>query len=177
MLMRDVPIGVLWSDLSTKLSIAPFRWAPKSIAGCPVTTYMDTQTGICDEFGLHIQAEAFALEKDEVKLDAMLPLVFNIISSDSGSLFGQVRLVASREKLIPLQQHLAFFFRPEPVKTPYAILVAVENLVESTVEDHQKEFVCKIVGHLFAYRPRPEHTTDSVFRVSTSRADQRWCIT
>ncbi|THU80552.1 hypothetical protein K435DRAFT_939514, partial [Dendrothele bispora CBS 962.96] len=74
MLMREVPIGVLWSDLSTKLSIAPFRWALKSIASCPRTTYMDTQNGICDATGLHIRAGGFVFEEDGVELDALPPV-------------------------------------------------------------------------------------------------------
>ncbi|KAK0215648.1 hypothetical protein IW262DRAFT_1320923 [Armillaria fumosa] len=180
MLMREVPIGVLWCDNAEKLVKRPFRWAPKSIARCPpFTTFGGWEDGICDATGLHVRIQGFVFAKREIErhgADSMLPPVFNIASAKTGNIFGRVR-INDRES-ISLRQNLALIHKPHSQVSPNAVIMAVEDIVQLLCDDgvHSTECVCTIVGHVDMLFPRP-HATEAVFQGSMTMGDQRWCIT
>ncbi|PBK63355.1 hypothetical protein ARMSODRAFT_963251, partial [Armillaria solidipes] len=173
MLMHEVPIGVLWCDNSEKLIKRPFRWAPKSIASCPpFTTFGGWKDGICDAAGLHIRVQGFMFAESELEQHSpgpMLPRIFNVISAETGNIFGRVLGMDDQES-ISLQQNLALIHKPRDQDIlPNAVIVAVEETVHST------EYVCTIVGYANMLVPRP-HATEVVFQGYMTMEDQRWCI-
>ncbi|KAK7470560.1 hypothetical protein VKT23_001984 [Stygiomarasmius scandens] len=179
MLMCEVPIGVLWSERPVKLTIRPFRWAPRSITDCPETAYMGWENGICDAVGLHIKAEGFIFTEREIEIGAMLPRVFNIVSEDTQAVVRQMGRPPGYEtqKQIPLEQELALIFRPvggAGGRDLNTVVVAVEGTVGSA-SNHEAELLCRIVGYLHAFPPRGAQYT--AFRGYLTAAKRRWCIT
>ncbi|KAK0437976.1 uncharacterized protein EV420DRAFT_1280318 [Desarmillaria tabescens] len=180
MLMREVPIGVLWwCDNLEKLMKRPFRWAPKSIASCAPATFIGWKDGICDAAGLHVKIQGFMFAESEVERhgpSSILPRVFNVVSAETGDVLARVRM--HDWESIALQQNLALIHKPRRQDSPpNAVFVAVEETVQLPGGDrvHSTEYVCTIVGHADIFPPR--HATEAVFQVHMTMEDQRWCIT
>ncbi len=177
-LMREVPIGVLWCDKSEKLIKRPFRWAPKSIASCPLfTTFAGWKDGICGAAGLHVRVQGFMFAESEVERHSPLPRVFSVVSAKIGKVLGQVWM--NDRDSIPLQQNLGLIHKPRDQDIlPNAMIVAVEETVQLLGDDtvRSTEYVCTIVGYADMLLPRP-HATEAVFQGYMTTEDQRWCIT
>lgn len=202
MLMREVPCGVAWVPTAERLSIHPFRWAPKLITSCSMFDWSSAwEDGICDTAGLHIKASGFVFAESEVQrlgLGSTLPLVFNIVSEDSGELLNQLlwpHIIQRQDTTnqIPFQRNLALIFRPlwrSPgvlakskgiPRRNDVIAVAIEDVIrsgDSSGEPHASELICRTVGFLSGERwsvDVPE--TEIRCHGHTTADDQRWCLT
>ncbi len=184
MLMREVPTGMLWCS-NSKLTQRPFRWAPKSIANCPLSVLIGWNDGICDTAGLHVRVGGFMFAESEIEPHSpgsMLPPVFNFVSAETGNVVGQAtQLWMDDRESISLQQILALIPTPpdhvDNRHTIFAVIVAVEEIVQLLGDDgvHSTEYVCTIVGHADITCPR--HATEVVLQGQMTMKDQRWCIT
>ncbi|KAK7435781.1 hypothetical protein VKT23_019479 [Stygiomarasmius scandens] len=177
LLMREIPIGVLWYTRPERLTIAPFRWALKSITDCPRNAYARWRQGICDLAGLHIETGGFIFTERDMDTNVLLPQVFNIASAKTGTVFCQLRRLSRGKKQIFLQQNLALVSRPPDGfggNNPDVLIVAVEATTESS-DDRKTEFVCKIVDYLYA--SLPELDVDTLFHGYITADNQGWCIT
>ena len=93
-LVREIPLGILWARATglKKLTAAPFRWAPCSLAHCPHTAFMGWPIVVCDTSGLHVRYPGFILKLDVGQLGHAglpLPRVFVLVSADCGDVFGR----------------------------------------------------------------------------------------
>lgn len=195
-LMREVPIAVLWQEESIKLSIAPFRWAPKSITSCPKPTYSISGTGrgtgVCDATGFHVSLYGFAFLKSELEQhgvgpDVTLPRVFSVASAATGNVFRHLWLPPDRTREIPLQSaKLALLFRPFTGVMgvdPAVAVVVVESAetVMTTDDDNPQpiEVTGRIIGYLhdYLYGAPPDPLPECVFRGHMTSDKQRWCLT
>ncbi|KAK7027915.1 hypothetical protein VNI00_015131 [Paramarasmius palmivorus] len=179
MLMREVPMGVLWADSAEKLSKKPFRWAPKSITSCPATTtFAGWKDGICDENGLHLKAGGFMFAENELEqheAGSSLPQLFNLISAETGSVFCHMRMSSRDRRSIPLEKNMAVIFKSRDQDVPpNAVIVSVEDAIKP-LEDDQLEYACRVAGYANALllRDAPE----AGFKGYMTAEDQRWCIT
>lgn len=195
LLMREVPIGVLWADKATRLSIAPFRWAPQSITGCGRTYYQGYADGVCDEDGFHVRLAGAIFTEEETRrlgFDGMLPRVFTLASATgSYQLRSWPTPVPAMDELtskeIPLLKSLAFLIRPWKSWSntdfsfqPNALVVSIDKTIVPIVDTEAPEYACHIVGHLSAFpsdawsiKPPPE----TVYQVRTTSKNQKWCLT
>ncbi|KAL0564500.1 hypothetical protein V5O48_017544 [Marasmius crinis-equi] len=178
-LMREVPIGVLWCNKPAKLSTRPFRWAPKSISSCPPTTFTGWEDGICDAAGFHITVRGFRLTESEVQQhvsSSVLPHTFNIVSADTGVAFGLVR--TKEGTTIPLQRIMALILKPpDRGVSPNGVVVAVEGSATSLSDKGipSTEYVCTIIGYVDTFS---KNEPGAVFlQVDTTPSNQRWCVT
>ncbi|KAK0496482.1 hypothetical protein EDD18DRAFT_1353250 [Armillaria luteobubalina] len=125
MLMRKVPIGMLWLK-SEKLTKIPFRWALIDF------NFQGWEDGICDAAGLHVRIQGFMLAESEIERhspDSMLPPVFNIVSAKAGNIVCQVGI--NDRKRISLQHNkLALIHKPRTQDIPpNVVIVAVDQTV------------------------------------------------
>ncbi|KAL0580018.1 hypothetical protein V5O48_002021 [Marasmius crinis-equi] len=178
-LMREVPIGVLWCDKPAKLSVRPFRWAPKSIASCRQSTFAGWEDGICDAAGFHVTVRGFMLTESEVQQHAsssVLPHTFNIVSADTGVALG---LVWTKEgTTIPLRRIMALISKPpDRGVPPNGVVVAVEESATLLSDDgiESTEHMCTIIGYVDIFSA---HEPGAVsLQVDTTPSNQRWCVT
>jgi len=183
-LMREIPIRVLWPlRQPEKLSISPFRWAPRSITDCVPSDFMGEEFGICDETGVHIRAGGFLLAEGQEK------------RPDIGGIFPNYAVgigLAENEKMIchlcvPRDQpagapilmgNLALIFRPrDGPRHPEVMVVMIEetNEVVDNDSDAESEIVCRIVGYRIPTMLQEAPETNIWGYALPS--DQRWCIT
>ncbi|THU90169.1 hypothetical protein K435DRAFT_841561 [Dendrothele bispora CBS 962.96] len=188
-LMREVPTGILWEENVERLSISPFRWAPKLITGCPISAYAAWEDGTCDEAGLHIQIRGFVFEKNQGEKvhGIVVPPISNIASVENGHIHGQLYSYwpQSREyeRQIPLPQTWGMLFRPANKRKqaapfepePNVVAVEIQDTVELSGED-KSEIICRIIGYM-GFAAGPHDATYPVLSGFAKTADQRWCIT
>ncbi|KAJ7257577.1 hypothetical protein B0H12DRAFT_1232599 [Mycena haematopus] len=176
-LMREVPLGIMWCERPDRLTHKPFRWAPTSITACPQTAFMGWEDGICDSAGLHVRYRGFVLDIEEEGTDAMLPHVFNIATGTSDVVVGKLYRSPGRARWeIPVQQNMALILRQDdhPGLNPTAAVVVVEGIVQNS-DLQVTEFVCRIAGYMNILAPDGSH--HKVFRGQPTGDDQMWCIT
>lgn len=183
-LMREIPIRMLWPlRQPEKLSISPFRWAPRSITECVPSDFMGEEFGICDEAGVHIRAGGLLLAEGQGK------------RSDIGGIFPDYAVgigLAENEKMIChlrvprdqpagapiLMDNLALIFRPrDGPRHPEVMVVTIEetNEIVDNDSDAESEFVCRIVGYRIPTMLQEAPETNIWGYALPS--DQRWCIT
>ncbi|KAK7466176.1 hypothetical protein VKT23_004897 [Stygiomarasmius scandens] len=197
MLLHEVPCGVAWVPTTERLSISPFRWAPRSIAACQGNDWFSAwEDGICDISGLHFKATGFVFTESEVErhgIGSALPNVFNLVSEVSGVRVNQLLWPQLRQRPITaskilIQPGLAFIFRPllssddvlaQSGKIPQGndvIAVLIENNAESVGGTQSSELVCRVIGFLTGEQPI-DNLEPELRRGYVTRHDQRWCLT
>ncbi|KAG2158325.1 uncharacterized protein EDB93DRAFT_1246176 [Suillus bovinus] len=180
-LMREVPLGVMWCEGPERLSIKPFRWAPLSISACPPTTFMGWEDCVCDSAGLHVKYGGFIFaESEEERHDskAILPHVIDMVSAETGGVLGRLSdLPILERREITLQRNLAVIVRHDDHSGmhPAAAIVVVEDTVEVDGGMQLTEFVCRIVGYMYLWSSDRDPGTG--VRVHATAVDQMWCIT
>ena len=182
LLMREIPLGVMWCEGPEKLSIKPFRWAPLSITACSQTTVMGWEDCTCDPAGLHVKYGGFVFaEREEGRLgsEATLPHVIDMVSAETGGGLGQLFDLPRRTRReISLQRDLAVIVRHDdrPGMNPTAAIVVIEGTIEVDSEMQLTEFLCKIVGYMYLQPPYRAPRGTAV-RVHATGVNQMWCIT
>ncbi|KAI0749838.1 hypothetical protein C8Q80DRAFT_1164244 [Daedaleopsis nitida] len=93
MVMRTIPAGLIWNQGAQRLGMAPFRWAPLSLAECGASSCMGWPNfGVCDAAGLHIQYPGFIfkeLRANETRTD--LPERLTLVYAPTGKVAGTLR--------------------------------------------------------------------------------------
>ena len=183
-LMGEIPTGILWSENIEKLSLRPFRWAPKAINGSLISNYMPgTGNMSCDADGLHFKALGFILAEGELERHgdgSVFPYIFRLVSGETGEAVGQLDIPLNRQKRIPLQRDLALIFPPDAQiqnQTQNALVVVIESEIDDGI--HSKELVCKTVGYLYSDLPkipRPNVLPHTEFHGRMTADEQRWCM-
>ncbi|SJL16205.1 uncharacterized protein ARMOST_19724 [Armillaria ostoyae] len=182
MLMREIPIGVLWCDSPEKLIKRPFRWAPKSIGSCPEfdAATAGWEGAICDAAGLHVRVQGFMFAESEIERhgpSSMLPRIFNIVSAETGNTVLVSRVSMGDWESISLQKNLALIHKTRhEASPPNVAVVAIEETVQLRGDDgvHSTEYVGTIVSYAYTL---PPNATEAVFQGTMTTKDQRWCLT
>lgn len=176
MLMREVPAGILWVEKAKKLSMAPFRWAPISIAECPMMTFMGWHDVICDVAGLHVQYPGFILKEIAAQESySMLPENFDLLA-DTGEVLGRLSSgrAASTRNSISLRPDLSLAVITSPPRLELSPNAAIVELDRKGGRDDM--LVCTVVGYMFFSRTDKRSQT-TVIRCDPTPMDQMWCIT
>ncbi|KAH9892485.1 hypothetical protein C8Q73DRAFT_782020 [Cubamyces lactineus] len=186
LLMRVIPHSVLWVEDAAKLSIVPFRWAPSSVAACPLSAFLGKwDNDICDEEGLHTRPySSFMLEDiaadDRQDRDASsFPSRFRLVDAGTGAHYGALWHSKDR-RAVPLpgpDRTIAIIMRsPERGgKMPNAAFILVTR--DSTgIDDGEAEWTGTIIGYRY-FDPEAGGPEDTVVYCAPMSESQRWCIT
>ena len=180
-LVRDVPCGVLWVQDVKRLSMAPFRWAPASIAECPGTTFMGWEDGMCDDEGLHVRYSGCLLESlSSDQPPDVLPERFSIESSSTGSASHGSMRISRGHASVPLQTGVKMGImtlgKAHPTREPDAAIVVLDPTAKAVMSGYEGEIKGTIVSYCY-YLPDAEGPRNVVVCCKLLDSSQRWCIT
>lgn len=181
LVMRDIPIGVLWAESAEKISMPPFRWAPLSLTDCSRSNYFKWPLGVCEETGFRFQHQGMILRLEDIDVErdmssdeptAQFPNLFAVLVYEDEQEYSCMYL-RSHTKTISIPRHAALIVPRRQQLLFEVLLLAIES-TDTDIEG-ETESVCTILGYFVLLERVVE--TSVTLRADLTSSTHRWCIT